>query len=362
MAARDAKARADRFAWLAPAGAAGCVLALAATALLPHADWRAWLGAAFLWASTSIGALALLMIMRLAPGDWSEELGPFMEALTLLLPLGAILLLPVLAETGRLYPWTQQHLSTAFRAAYLSPPFFVVRTLAWYAMLFALAHRLVLRPGRSVALACVGLALLVVLDLPIATDWLLSLDPDFASSGFGLYVLDIQMLTAFALMTGALVVSGRPIRRPGILAALLICLLLFWAYLAFTHYVITWSDNLPPGVSWYQRRGGPWRAVIWIAAACRLAPLFLLLFSAVRTSPRMLLALSAAILFGSVLEAAWLTLPATDFPHPSTATDIALFAFANLAMAALTAGGFLRAFAWRAARKPAPAIARRAAA
>jgi hypothetical protein len=344
-------------AWLAPAGAAACLIALAATAFLPGAHWRAWLGAAFLWASTSIGALALLMIMRLTPGDWSEELGPFMETQILLLPLGALLFAPVLAETAHIYPWIHETQATAFRQAYLSQPFFVVRTVLWYGGLFALGYWLVLREVRSVALACVGLILLPVLGIAIATDWLLSLDPVFASSGFGLYVLDIQMLTAFAMMTAALVLSGQAVQRPGILGGLLLTLLLVWIYLAFTHFLITWSDNLPPGVSWYQRRGGPWSAVIWTAAASRLIPTFLLFFRTVRNSARALLGLCVAVILGSVLEAAWLTLPATTFAGAATILDVALFAFANLAMAALVAGAFMRAFAWRAARKPGPEAA-----
>jgi hypothetical protein len=338
-------------AWITPAAAAACVLALVATALLPAAAWRAWLGAAFLWASVPIGALALLMIMRLAPGDWSEELGPFMEAQVLILPLGALLILPVLAETGALYAWTHESQSTPFRAAYLSQAGFIARTVVWYAILITLAALLLQRPGRSVPVACIGLALVAVFGTFISTDWLLSLDADFASSGFGLYVLDIQMLTAFACMTIALTASGRTIQRPGVLGAVFLCLLLFWGYLAFTHYVITWSDNLPPGVAWYQRRGGPWSLVMWVVAASRLIPTFLLFFQAIRRSPRMLRLLSLAVVAGSVLESGWLTLPAAA---PSAgAADIVLFLFANLAMAALTAGLFPRAFEWRTARRPA---------
>jgi hypothetical protein len=298
-----------------------------------------------------IGALALLMIMRLAPGDWSEELGPFMEAQVLILPLGALLILPVLAETGALYAWTHESQSTPFRAAYLSQAGFIARTVVWYAILITLAALLLQRPGRSVPVACIGLALVAVFGTFISTDWLLSLDADFASSGFGLYVLDIQMLTAFACMTIALTASGRTIQRPGVLGAVFLCLLLFWGYLAFTHYVITWSDNLPPGVAWYQRRGGPWSLVMWVVAASRLIPTFLLFFQVIRRSPRMLRLLSLAVVAGSVLESGWLTLPAAA---PSAgAADIVLFLFANLAMAALTAGLFPRAFEWRAARRPA---------
>lgn len=340
-----------RLAWITPAGVVACLAALVAAALLPPGAWRAWLGAAFLWASVPIGALALLMIMRLSPGDWSQELGPFMEALVLLLPLSLVLILPVLAETGQLYAWTHQPATTPFRAAYLSQAGFVARTVVWFAILFALAALLVLRPRRSVPVSCIGLVLVAVFGTFISTDWLLSLDAGFASSGFGLYVLDIQMLTAFALTTLALTASGRPIQRPGILGAVFLCLLLFWGYLAFTHYVITWSDNLPPGVAWYQRRGGPWSLVMWAVAASRIVPTFLLFFQAVRRSPRMLRLLSIAVVAGSVLEAGWLTLPAAA--PPAGVGGVVLFLLANLAMAALTAGLFLRAFAWRAARRPA---------
>jgi hypothetical protein len=345
------EASARRLAWITPAGAVACVAALVATALLPPAAWRAWLGAAFLWASIPIGALVILMIMRLAPGDWSEELGPFMAAQVLLLPLSALLIVPVLVETGALYAWTQEPATTPFRAAYLSQAGFIVRTVVWYLILFALAGLLVLRPGRSVPIACIGLVLTTVFGTVIATDWLLSLDADFASSGFGLYVLDIQMLTAFACMVIALTLSGRAIQRPGILGAVFLCLLLFWGYLAFTHYVIIWSGNLPPGVAWYQRRGGPWSWAMWGVAATRIIPTFLLFFQAVRRNPRMLRWLSIAVVAGSVLEAGWLTLPAAA-PREDAA-DVVLFLVANVAMAALTAGLFVRAFAWRAERRAA---------
>jgi hypothetical protein len=198
--------------------------------------------------------------------------------------------------------------------------------------------------------ACIGLVVVPVLGTVISTDWLLSLDPDFASSGFGLYVLDIQMLTAFALVVIALTLSGRPMQRPGIIGGLLLTLLLLWGYFAFTHYVITWSDNLPPGVAWYQRRSGPWSVVMWAVSATRLVPTFLLFFQHVRRSRRALLSLGALVVLGSVLETGWLTLPAA--PPAAGPAEVALFAFVNLAMAALIGGAFVRAFAWRTARSP----------
>jgi hypothetical protein len=228
---------------------------------------------------------------------------------------------------------------------------FVLRALVWYAILFALAYVLVLRGRRALPVACLGLVVVPVYGALISTDWLLSLDPGFASSGFGLYVLDIQMLTAFALMVIALTLSGRGLERPGILGAVLLTLLLFWGYLAFMHFVITWSNNLPPGVAWYQRRGGGWGLAMWVVAASRLLPAFLLFFQTIRRSPSVLRLLSMAVVLGSVLELGWLTLPAS--PPAAGWEAVALFIFANIAMAALTAGAFVRSFAWRLARRPA---------
>jgi hypothetical protein len=223
--------------------------------------------------------------------------------------------------------------------------------VVWYALLFGLAALILTRPGRSVPVACIGLVIVAVFGTFISTDWLLSLDAGFASSGFGLYVLDIQMLTAFACAVTGPTLSGRPVLRPGILGGLLLVLLLLWSYFAFTHYVITWSDNPPPGAAWYGRRSGPWTLVMWAAAASRIGPTFLLFFQRIRRSPRALRRLSLTVVAGSVLEAAWLALPAAE--PTADGADVVLFLAANVAMAALLGGGFRRAFAWRAVRRPA---------
>jgi hypothetical protein len=337
--------RSDR---VALAGLAGCAVALVGAAWLPAPAWRAWLAAAFLCTASPIGALLLLMVMRLTPGDWSEELGPFMEASALLLPLAALLLVPVLVASSVIYPWAGEPMRTEFRAAWLSTAFFMVRTAAWFALLLVLAFLLVVRRVKAPAAACIGLVLVTVAGTVIAVDWLLSLDPDFASSGFGLYVLGIQALTALAVALGGLILSDRGVRRPGLLAAMLLTLLLVWAYLAFVHFVIPWSTNLPPGVLWYQRRtSGGWDLVMWAVAASRLIPLFLLLFRTFRNSPRRLLALSGVIVAGTVLESAWLVFPAGRGEPQAGAADFGLYLLASAAMAGLLAGMAPRALDWR---------------
>ena len=68
----------------------------------------------------------------------------------------------------------------------------------------------------------------------MVTDLVLSLDPDFHSSGFGLYLLSIQALTGFSAIVW-LRLGGREGSRQErrVLGALLLVMLLCWAYFTF---------------------------------------------------------------------------------------------------------------------------------
>src|SRR6476646_7185926 len=86
-------------------GAVACVLALGLVFVDTRAALGGWLVAAVWIGSVPIGALGLLMMMRMIPGPWRDELAPTTERLLLLMPLAALAMVPVLIGIGRLYPW-----------------------------------------------------------------------------------------------------------------------------------------------------------------------------------------------------------------------------------------------------------------
>jgi hypothetical protein len=324
-------------AGLAAAGVIGCLAAMGLALVADGAAWRAWLGASVLWASAPIGALVLLMIMRLVPGAWTQDLAPALERLALLIAPAALVFLPVLFVLGRIYAWPAD--DTAFRSAYLSSPGYGLRTIVWFAALAGLAFVLVVRRAGGAAVASIGLIAFLPFATLISTDWLLSLDAGYASSGFALYVTSAQVLQAFALAVVLGAMNGVRPQRTGLLAGLLLTLLLLWTYFLFMPYFITWSDNLPAGVRWYHRRTeGGWGWVMPVIAASRLVAIAGLLFKAVRNSRRALVTLSALVLAGAVLEMAWLALPA---PPPLAAVswrDVALYGLCTVVMGALMIG------------------------
>ena len=289
-------------------GVVACVLALALVIVDTRAALGGWLVAAVWIGSVPLGALGLLMMMRMIPGPWRDELGPPTQRLTFLMPVAALAMVPVLVGVGRLYPWVDLPLQ-GYRAVYLSVWAFELRTVVFFAAAIAVVVLLPRLAGE--ALAAGGIIALTLYDTTVVIDWLMTLDPGFHSSGFGIYGMSIQ----FAIAVSALIVirlTAGPAEHTNVLGALLIAVLLTWTYLAFMQYLIIWSGNLPQGVAWFAKRGsGGWSVLEYVIAICALGPLFLLFFPPVRTGRFSLVVLSLVVMFGKVLELAWLVLPTT---------------------------------------------------
>jgi hypothetical protein len=308
------------------AGAAGilfCAVALLLALLDSRAALTGWLAGFVFWSGIPIGALGLVMMIRIIPGSWSEELEKPAEAALLFLPIAALAALPILIGVHALYGWAAAGDGGGFRGAYLTPWFFVFRTLVVFAVMMALAALLLTRPALSVPVASAGLIVFTLFDTLMATDWIMSLDSAFHSSGFGLYVISLQMTAALAAAIAIRLAFGERAHgeradgeraRPKLLGALMLTALLFWAYFAFMQFFIIWSGNFPPEVAWYRRHDdGIWSAAEYLIAALNLIPLVLLLvFAPLRRSRRALLGIAAAVLLGRAIECVWLVIGSVD--------------------------------------------------
>jgi hypothetical protein len=275
------------------------------------------------------------MMMRLIPGIWSNEAMVVMEAASVLVPLAALVFVPVLLGLGAAYPWVGQTQDTAFREFYLSPAFFVARTVLWFVLLGALAALLIVRRTWSMLLACLGLVLFPLGGTVIVTDWLMTLDPEFRSSGFGLYGMSIQAAIAIAAGAAtALAISGTMIRKPAVLGGLLLTALLLWAYFSYMQYVVIWSSDFPKLIDWYKVRGtGIWRMTLWSLVVVHTAAIALLILPPVLRRRRLLIGIALAVLAGKLLEVAWIVLPAGR--HGPGILAIGLFVLANAGLGAI---------------------------
>lgn len=302
-------------------GAGLLLLALPAWWIDRTAFLAAWLVAWFFCIDVVLGGLANVWVHNLTGGAWGEAIRVPLVALGRGLPLLAVLFLPVLAGLPALYPWAASApdwsagLSAPdFKHAWLSPGAFVLRAVAvlllWNGL--AWASR---RPasGRSRGFAA-GALIAYGLSLGVAAvDWLMSLTPLWYSSIFGLAVGVGQVVAGLAFATLAACRRGEAVdtRTRRDLGNLLLAYVLTWGYLAFSQFLIIWSENLPHEISWYVlRRDHGWLVLGTAVAVLQFAvPLLALLFRAVKDSPRRLGWLAGGLLAAHFLDVCWLVLP-----------------------------------------------------
>ena len=292
---------------LATFGALAAVAALLLAFLGPRDALTGWLGAAATLEGLPAGALILLLTMRLVSGKWAEELRGPARLLGALWPLAALAYVPVLAGMAAIYPWFGAPPHSPFSAVWLNPAFFIARTVGW----FALAWWVAVRAGGEISEGFAA-GMLVALTLWanfVNSDWLMTLDPDFASSAFGAQVIAFDATEALCAMILLRLAAGTP-RHTGVIGALLVTLLLMWAYFQFMPFLIVWSGNIPDSVHWYADRAAPgWQILIAVASLLGGVPMLALFAPQVRNSPRWVGRCAAAALGGRVMEFGWLALP-----------------------------------------------------
>ncbi len=162
-------------------------------------------------------------------------------------------------------------------------------------------------------MAPIGLIALAISITFAAIDAVMSLDPRFASSVFGLVVIAEMGLSALAFCILAVLMGGesRPEKLRG-LGRLLLALTILWAYLDFMQLLIIWQSDLPREASWYVARwSGGWGYVATLIAGTHfVAPFFLLLSAKAQQSPGVMACACALLIVGALLRGFWLVAPA----------------------------------------------------
>lgn len=280
------------------------VVLLAAMALLGVGVMPSYLAAWLLWMALPLGALPLVMAMELM-GVRGWALLPILRRMLLLLPVGAVLAIPVMLGVGGLYG------RPGLPAWWMQAPFLLGRMSAMLAVWVVLAFlfsRAPAAPRRG--LAVVGLMLHLVLGSLAALDWVMSLDAGLGSSAFGVVVMAGQAATALCAAAFLLALSTDGPAVPSEVPPLMIGFLLVWMFVQFIQYLVVWSANLPAEIVWYSVRTAGWGAVaVWTCVACALLGLSLLLPYAVARVPVVMAAVAAMLLLAHGVLLLWTVLP-----------------------------------------------------
>lgn len=289
-----------------------------------------------------LGSMVILLIYHMTGGAWGAVSRRILESAIRLIPVMAVLFLPVAAGTHSLYEWTHQDVVNAdeilkHKTPYLNLPFFYLRAVIYFAVWYLISRSLLKKseqqdqspdPSILARLEFTGGIGLVFYGLTMtfaSVDWMMSLNPHWYSTIYGLLVICGQVLTAFAFViaTGAWLSRYQPYSdmiHPDQfhdLGKLMLAFVMIWAYLSFSQFLIVWSGNLPEETVWYVHRlHGGWQIFGVALIVLHFAlPFILLLSRSLKRNPRMLSIVAIGILVMRILDLFWLIGPEFSRSH-----------------------------------------------
>ncbi len=316
------------------------LVGLVASLALGRGDLRqlhfSWLVAFLYFLSIALGALFFVLIHYIAKAGWSTAVRRIAENAMGTLPLFAALVVPVVIGMSELFPWTDAEVVAKdpvllSKQPYLNSPFFLGR-LAFYlvvwsglALYFGLASRRQDSTGdhaitrRLQMAAAPGLFLFAVSITFAAIDWIMSLDPHWYSTIFGLYYFAGAVVAAHAFI--AIVTVG--LHRSGLvtgvfttdhfhdLGKLLHGFTVFWTYIGFSQFFLIWYANIPEETIWFRHRlMGSWKSVtIALAFGHFVIPFFAIMARTVKRNPTLLRLGAIWMLAMHYLDLYWLVMP-----------------------------------------------------
>ncbi len=304
-----------------------------------HRAWWSYLHNWTFFLSLSLGALFFVLVEHLAKAGWSVAMRRVAEGFAVCLVLLALLFVPLFFGLHSLYHWmdaaavAKDHV-LAHKAGYLNQSFFLLR-MAFYFAFWILAALLMFRSSRRqdttgdhrlsglMERFSAPFMVLFALTLTFASiDIVMSLDPHWFSTIFGVYFFAGSFMSFLALLAITLFLLQRSGRLVHVVTPehfhdvgkFMFAMLVFWAYIAFSQFLLIWYGNLPEETGWYLRRQtGTWASlgVVMIFGHFFL-PFLFLVSRHIKRRPALLALGALWLLAVHWLDLYWLILPEYD--------------------------------------------------
>jgi len=289
------------------------------------------------WLEMTLGCLALLMTQFLTGGSWGMVLRRFFEAGSRCLWLMAVLFIPIIIGMRTLYFWTNparvvEEGVQKQAAMYLSGTTFVLRAVIYFVGWGIAVYFLTKWSGmqdrppdrefgsRFRAVSGPGLVVYFFTMTFASIDWVMSLQPHWASTIYGMIFVAGQGLAGLCLATvmAIILANYEPMRRilkPSNLddyGNLMLTFIMLWGWFTFSQWLIIWAGNLPDEISWYLARlHHGWRYVGFMLLVFYFAvPFVLLLSKNLKRNPKTLIWLAAWMLVMRWVDLFWNIEPA----------------------------------------------------
>lgn len=304
--------------------------------------FRSWLPSYLFWFSIVAGSLAVLMLQYVTGGEWGllirRPLGAAARTMWVML-LGFV---PVALGMKVLYPWANSawagfHEVQHLKGAYLNQQFFFIRVGIYFLFFLGWAWRIRVlslhfyesrSPYTELSRrkwAASGLVLVVLIMTFVATDWMMSTEPMWYSTMYGITFVVGCGLSAFAFVTffltrlaqtGAMKEVLRPTHLRD-LGNLMLAFVMFYAYTSFSEYLLIWYANIHEEIPHYLvRQHGVWTFIALVLILFHFfLPFFMLLMRPIKDRPETIGVVTVIIIVMRYVAIYWLVAPSWYGEH-----------------------------------------------
>jgi hypothetical protein len=311
----------------------------------------------------AVGALGFVLIQFVTRAGWSVAVRRTAEHVMGTIPFLLILSIPVLIGFEHLFSWADMEKLTndpvlQGKQPYLNSGFFYLRTavflFSWAAISYWFRKRSVAQDeqgGSQITrtlqtVSAPAIAWFAVSLTFFSFDWIMSLDPHWYSTVFGVYIFGGSFMGALALIILLVLILQRGDLLTNMvnsehlhdLGKLLFGFVVFWAYIAFSQFMLIWYANIPEETIWYAHRlSHGWEFVsVLLAVGHFVIPFFVLISRTTKRNKLVLVGATVWLLFMHYLDLYWLVMPVhSEGFHPHILDPLTLVGVGGLFLAAL---------------------------
>lgn len=325
------------------------------------------------------GLLAIGMLNHVSGGQWGAVMRRVFEASGRTMPFLFLMGAPLFWGLETIYPWAKEGVAEhdpliAHKVAYLNVEGFGIRAVVYFAVWSLLAYGLSalskkhdstgseLYREKMKHLSAAGLVLYVLLGTFAAVDWLMSLDPHWFSSLYGVAFVEGHVLSAFCFSVVALVFLKDREPFKGLVKTklfhdygkLMLAFIAVWGYFAVSQFLIIWSGNLPEEITWYlARTEHGWEQISRLLVLGQFVLPFIFLLSAdLKKKPRLLMLVALWILAMRWFDLYWQVAPSMEHHAMVHGGEIGHLGWLDLAAPFGFVGIWLALLIWQFKNRP----------
>jgi hypothetical protein len=290
--------------------------------------------------SIALASLILVMIHHITKSSWGTVIRRIPESFIKNIWIWALFMLPIIFGMSSIYKWTSADYVIGDpimegKIPFLNSTFFIVRQVIYFAIWGYLGHKLHKVSVKMDETNDWGLTkllqkisapgiLLFSLTLAFASfDWLMSLDAHWFSTMFGVYffamsfqaLFPVIILLVFWMQKNNILENTVGKSHIYDLAAWFFGFTVFYAYIAFSQFLLIYYANIPEETLWYYHRlEGSWAVVTYALLFGRfLIPFVLLLNRDSKHNHKLLIFVSVLVLVMHITELHWIVMPIISY-------------------------------------------------